>query len=124
MLLVHMNIQDVHNDFHKPNYAIAFQLLYSKFYTFFNVKLVFLIALVIFETGSVICGAALTSSTFIVGRAIAGLGAAGLFTGATTAVVQVVPIAVRPIIVGLLGALFGINSILGPLVSSSSIGYQ
>ena len=53
----------------------------------------------------------------MVGRAIAGLGAAGLFTGATTAVIQVAPMAKRPTIIGIIGSLFGICSIIGPLVN-------
>jgi MFS family permease len=72
-----------------------------------------------FEVGSVVCGAAPSSTVLIVGRALAGIGAAGLFTGATTAVAQVAPIEKRPMIIGLLGGLFGISSIIGPLVSIS-----
>ncbi|KAF5014224.1 hypothetical protein F66182_14864, partial [Fusarium sp. NRRL 66182] len=94
----------------------SFQLLYVKFFRAFNVKWVFLLALLIFEIGSAICGAAPSSSSFIVGRAIAGLGAAGIFTGATTITAIVAPLRLRPIIAGLLGGLFGICSILGPLL--------
>lgn len=51
-------------------------------------KWVFLMALLIFEIGSLICGVAPTSTALIVGRSIAGLGSAGMFTGATTAVAR------------------------------------
>ena len=54
----------------------SFKLLFGKFYT------VFLIAIGIFELGSFICGIAPTSNALIVGRAIAGLGGAGIFSGA------------------------------------------
>lgn len=50
-------------------------------YTLFDVKAVFLTAVVLFEVGSAICGAAPGSVTFIVGRAIAGLGAGGVQSG-------------------------------------------
>lgn len=53
---------------------------------------------------------------FIAGRAVAGFGAAGLFSGAMAIVVLVAPRATRPLINGLIGAMFGICSILGPLV--------
>ena len=98
--------------------SIAFQLLYAKFYTFFPVKTVFLVALLLFEVGSLVCGVAPTSTALIVGRAIAGLGSAGLFTGAMTVVAQVAPMEKRPLIIGLVGGLFGISAVIGPLVST------
>ncbi|KAL4783360.1 major facilitator superfamily domain-containing protein [Aspergillus varians] len=52
-----------------------FQLVFGKLYGYFPIKLVFLTAIIIFEIGSAVCGAAPTSMAFIIGRAIAGLGA-------------------------------------------------
>ena len=49
--------------------------------TFYSPKWVFLASIVIFEIGSVICGAAPNSTAFILGRAVAGLGSAGIFSG-------------------------------------------
>jgi len=94
-------------------------LLYAKSYTFFPVKTVFLIALLIFEVGSLVCATAPSSNALIVGRAIAGLGSAGLFTGAMTAIAQVAPMEKRPLIIGLVGGLFGISAVIGPLVRLS-----
>jgi MFS family permease len=65
----------------------AFQLLFGKVYTFFNVKATFLTSIVLFEVGSALCGAAPSSVAFIIGRAIAGLGAGGILSG----VVSLVP---------------------------------
>lgn len=59
----------------------AFQLGFGKLYTFLNLKWVYLIALGLFELGSLVCATAPNSEALIVGRAIAGVGAAGLFTG-------------------------------------------
>ena len=59
----------------------SFQLLFGKFYTFYAVKVVLLMSILLFEVGSVVCGAAPSSVAFIVGRAIAGAGAAGIFAG-------------------------------------------
>ena len=59
----------------------AFQLLFGKLYTFYSVRGVFLTTVFLFEVGSAICGAAPNSVVFIVGRAIAGSGAAGIFSG-------------------------------------------
>ena len=75
----------------------AFQLFFGKLYTFFSIKWVFLIVLGIFELGSLICGVAPTSEALIVGRAIAGVGSAGLFTGALLIIAHSVPLAKRSI---------------------------
>jgi MFS family permease len=45
------------------------------------VKTVFLSSIALFEIGSAICGAAPSSTAFIIGRAIQGVGAAGIFSG-------------------------------------------
>jgi MFS family permease len=59
----------------------AFQMLFGKVFTFYPVKHVFLASILVFEVASAVCGAAPTSVAFIVGRAIAGVGAAGIFAG-------------------------------------------
>ena len=50
----------------------AFQSTWGKAYKYFHLKLTFLVAIGIFELGSLICGVAQDSTTLIVGRAIAG----------------------------------------------------
>ncbi|KAJ5837021.1 MFS toxin efflux pump [Penicillium robsamsonii] len=54
-------------------------LFFGKLYTHYSMKQIFLVALLLFEVGSLICGAAPTSVALIVGRAIAGLGAGGFY---------------------------------------------
>lgn len=73
----------------------------------------------LFEIGSVICGAAPTSVAFILGRAIAGCGAAGVFSGVIIIMIPLVPLAKRPMYQGMLGAIFGISSVIGPLVGGA-----
>lgn len=51
----------------------ALQPMYGAVYKLFNVKLAYLGAIFIFEVGSLICAVAPSSTTFIVGRAIAGV---------------------------------------------------
>lgn len=74
----------------------AFQLMFGKFYSFYPVKWVFLSAILIFEIGSAICGAAPTSEALIVGRAIAGIGSAGIFSGAMIIITYSIPLEKRP----------------------------
>ncbi|KAK9428339.1 hypothetical protein V1505DRAFT_357887 [Lipomyces doorenjongii] len=60
---------------------IRLGVLLGKVYKFFPVKLSFRTAIAIFELGSLICGVSQNSNMLIAGRAIAGLGAAGISTG-------------------------------------------
>lgn len=47
-----------------------------------QIKATFITAICIFEVGSLLCGVAPTSVALIVGRAVAGLGTGGIFSGA------------------------------------------
>ncbi|KAL8683774.1 MAG: hypothetical protein Q9186_000260 [Xanthomendoza sp. 1 TL-2023] len=97
----------------------AFMLLMGKIYSFVNPKVVYLASLVVFELGSAICGAAPNSTALIVGRAMAGLGNAGLFQGAVIIIVYIVPLHKRPQYMGFVGAVFGVASALGPLLGGA-----
>ena len=94
----------------------SLQPSFGKIYTFFNVKWTYIAALLIFELGSVLCGAAVNTRMLIVGRAVAGIGAAALFSGGMTIVAYSVPLRKRPIYIGLLSSTFGIASVVGPLL--------
>ncbi|KAK7550655.1 MFS transporter [Phyllosticta citricarpa] len=97
----------------------AFQLIFGKLYTFYSIKWMYLLALGIFELGSFICGIAPTSNALIVGRAIAGLGAAGVFSGAILIVSKTVPLRQRPTYTGIVGGIYGIASVAGPLMGGA-----
>lgn len=90
--------------------------MFGKFYTFFSIKWVFLSAIGLFELGSLVCGAAPSSTALIIGRAIAGLGTAGIFSGALIIVANAVPLRQRPIYTGIIGAMYGLASVAGPLL--------
>lgn len=94
----------------------AFSLMFGKIYKHYSIKSAFLGSVVIFEVGSAICGAAPTSVALIIGRAIAGLGSSGIFTGGMMVIVPMIPLRKRPIFYGFFGAVFGIASVLGPLL--------
>lgn len=79
----------------------------------------FLASIIVFEIGSALCGSAPSSATFIVGRAIAGAGVAGVFCGGIMIIVPLVPLRRRPIFTSFFGVAFGVSSVLSPLVGGS-----
>ncbi|EEA18653.1 hypothetical protein TMatcc_010803 [Talaromyces marneffei ATCC 18224] len=94
----------------------SLQLIFGKIYTFWSIKLVFLSTIAVFELGSLICAVAPSSTAFIVGRAIAGSGSAGIFSGALLIITHTSPLAKRPTYIGLAGGMYGIASVAGPII--------
>ncbi|KAF2835490.1 MFS general substrate transporter [Patellaria atrata CBS 101060] len=97
----------------------ASQLLFGRIYTFYSPKAVFLASIFIFEVGSTICGAAPSSIALIIGRAIAGLGSAGVFSGIVVIIMHSIPLRKRPIYMGFMGAVFGVASVAGPILGGA-----
>jgi MFS family permease len=64
-----------------PMASVATILLLCRAYALFDVKVLLLSSIVVFEIGSAICGAAPTSDALIIGRVIAGIGGAGMYLG-------------------------------------------
>jgi hypothetical protein len=96
--------------------ASAFQPIYGRIYTSFSVKGSFVVALTVFAVGSLVCGVSPNSVALIVGRAIQGLGSAGIVTGAFVIVTHAVQLQKRPVFFAGVGILFGVGSLCGPLL--------
>lgn len=58
-------------------------LTFGQLYTIFPMKAIFLASFIVFAIGSTVCATAPSSIAFIIGRAITGLGGAGIFSGGT-----------------------------------------
>ncbi|KAI8945469.1 MFS general substrate transporter [Xylaria longipes] len=94
----------------------SFQSTWGKAYKYFPLKITFLLSIFIFELGSLVCAVAPNSRALIIGRALAGLGAAGVSGGTYTIIAFTAEPSKRPAYTGLLGATYGIASVVGPLV--------
>ncbi len=95
------------------------QLLYGRIYKFYSTKWVFLASISFFELGSLVCGTSPNSIALIIGRAIAGVGAAGILSGGMMVMIHTVPLHKRPVYAGIFGATFGVASVVGPLLGGA-----
>ncbi|CAM1511273.1 Fc.00g087860.m01.CDS01 [Cosmosporella sp. VM-42] len=100
----------------------AFQLVFGRIYRFYDLRNVFLVCIFVFETGSAVCGSAPNSTAFIIGRAIAGIGSAGIFTGSMMIMIPMIPLHKRPMFQSMFGMVFGISSVTGPLIGGAFAG--
>ncbi|KAK2608283.1 hypothetical protein N8I77_006901 [Diaporthe amygdali] len=91
----------------------------GKSFGMFNMKLVFLTSLILFEGGSAICGAAPNMAALIVGRVIAGIGGSGLYVGALTYISVLTTTTERPIYLAGVMTVWGVGNVLGPVVGGS-----
>ena len=94
--------------------SLSLQATYGQLYALVNNKLIFLLALLIFELGSVICAAAPSSPVFICGRVVAGVGAAGMMSGALSIGTKLVPLNRKPLYIAIVSSMFGVASGVGP----------
>jgi EmrB/QacA subfamily drug resistance transporter len=90
--------------------------LWGKLGDLYGRKVFFEAAIVIFLIGSALCGLAHSILILIVFRAVQGIGGGGLLTGAQTIVADVVPARDRGRYQGLFGSVFGVTSVIGPLI--------
>lgn len=125
--IVAITIPAITNEFHTLHdigwYATAlrltmcsFMFLFGKAYTLFNVKPILMASLTVVSAGLAVSTLAQSSSAFIAGRALAGLGSAGVMGGMFAVLTQTFPLARRPFIGGMLGGIECVAGVSAPLI--------
>src|ERR1700761_8206093 len=79
-------------------------------------KRVFQAAVVFFVAGSVLCGLAQSMAMLVGARALQGIGGGGITVTASALIGEVVPLRERGRYQGILGAVFGVTTVIGPLL--------
>ncbi|MFJ6512604.1 MFS transporter [Streptomyces sp. NPDC091406] len=90
--------------------------LYGKLGDLFGRKGVFQFAIVVFIIGSALAGWSRTMDELIAFRALQGVGGGGLMIGVQAIIADIVPARERGRYMGLIGAVFGLASVAGPLL--------
>ncbi|KAG0199455.1 hypothetical protein BGX28_007279 [Mortierella sp. GBA30] len=96
--------------------STTFQPLYGKGSDIFGRKATFLFAITVFLVGSALCGAAQSMIWMIVARGIAGVGAGGIMSMVMIIIADLVSLRDRGRYQGIIGAVFGLSSVIGPLL--------
>ncbi|MBW8837579.1 MAG: DHA2 family efflux MFS transporter permease subunit, partial [Burkholderia sp.] len=90
--------------------------LYGKLGDLFGRKIVLQTAIGLFLVGSALCGIAQDMTQLIVLRALQGLGGGGLLVVTMAAIADVIPPAERGRYQGVFGGVFGLATVVGPLL--------
>ncbi|HET7385693.1 MAG TPA: MDR family MFS transporter [Nocardioidaceae bacterium] len=96
--------------------ATAMTPLWGKISDMYGRRLIFQAAIVIFLAGSLLSGLSQNISELIIFRALQGVGGGGLFALAMATMGDVVPPRERGKYGGYFGAVFGVSSVLGPVL--------
>jgi EmrB/QacA subfamily drug resistance transporter len=97
--------------------------LVGKLGDLFGRKRVFQAAIVFFVIGSVSCGLAQSMGMLVGARALQGIGGGGITVTASALIGEVVPLRERGRYQGILGAVFGVTTVVGPLLGGYFTDY-
>ena len=92
--------------------------IFGKLSDMYGRKRFFIFGLLVFLLGSILCGTATSIEQLSVYRAVQGVGGGALMPIAFTIVFDIFPPEKRGKMTGLLGAVFGVSSVCGPLLGA------
>lgn len=101
--------------------------IYGKLGDIIGRKGLFIGALVIFLIGSILGGLSSSMGSLIAGRAVQGIGAGGLMILSQAIIADIIPARERGRYMGLMGGVFGLSAVLGPLLGgwfTEGIGWR
>lgn len=98
--------------------------VYGKLGDLLGHKRVFIAAIAIFVAGSMVAGSAATMGWLIAGRALQGLGGGGLMITSQAVLAVLLPARQRAKYTAPMGAVFGLSSVLGPLLGGWLTDYH
>lgn len=80
--------------------------------------------LFLFEVGSLLCAVATSSTMFILGRAVAGIGSSGIQNGSFSIVAAAAPLERRPTLMGITMGICQLGLVSGPLIGGALTEYR
>ncbi len=90
--------------------------VYGRLSDLFGRKMILVVGVIIFLAASALCGISQNAAQLIAFRALQGVGSASIFTSAFAVVADLFTPAERGRFTGLFGAVFGVSSLVGPLL--------
>lgn len=95
------------------------QPVFGRLLQFYEPKMFYMVSLVVFEIGSIVCATSPSSIALILGRAVAGSGAAGIITGSLAIFGDSAPMRERPRGMAVIAALQSVAYLAGPILSGA-----
>lgn len=102
-----------------PLGSVCVILLLGSCFNAFNMKWVYITAVVLFEAGSALCGGAPNMTALIVGRVIAGAGGSGIYLGSLQYFSVMTVEKERGFYMSLIGVSWGLGAVLGPVIGGA-----
>ena len=107
-------------------FVIAFMIgspIMAKFSDFYGRKKIFILDVLLFGIGSFLIASSMNIESILLGRVIQGFGCGGIFPVAGAFIGDGFPLEERGKALGILGSVFGISAIGGPLVGAALIPF-